>query len=731
MDAPLLDARPARPPADATPRERALLLLAEAGALLHASLDPEATLSSVAQLVVPALADWCAIDLADDPPRRVAVAHVDPEKVRFAEEVRRRWPDDPDAPHGVHHVLSTGETEWMGEIPEALLVASARDPEHLEVIRALGLRSYICVPLVARERVLGALSLVNAESGRLFTAGDVALAEDLARRAALAIDNARLFTEAEAARALAEQNADRVRLALDAGRFGPWEWDVAAGRVWWSPAIEAMHGIPEGSFDGTFEGYARDIHPEDRDRLFAGIESLLREGTHHFVRYRIVRPDGQTRWLEAHGRLYRDAAGRPVKLIGVCGDVTEKLLAEKEARRLERERCASHAYALRAEIAEALTTRGDLATVMTRCVEALTSRLGLVAAALWVAEPEGYALIAQAGAPIDGAFARLPFDAGPFRGILDPDGPLVSEGAGDPRLEGRPLPAGASWLGGLRLGHGDQRAGVLGLFAERPLSEDLVGVLSLAAEAIVQSIDRLRAKATLAAYAQELARSNAELQQFAYVASHDLQEPLRMVASYTQLLARRYRGRLDADADDFIAFAVDGVTRMQTLINDLLAYSRVGTRAREPVEVETERVVADVLANLRTELERTGTRTHVGRLPRVRGDAGQLGQLFQNLVANAVKFRGEAPPEVHIDAEPGDGEWTFVVRDNGIGIAPEFHERVFIIFQRLHTRDESPGNGIGLAICKKIVERHGGRIWIESGPGTGAAFHFTLPATAQ
>ena len=225
----------------------------------------------------------------------------------------------------------------------------------------------------------------------------------------------------------------------------------------------------------------------------------------------------------------------------------------------------------------------------------------------------------------------------------------------------------------------------------------------------------------------DLDRSNKELEQFAYVASHDLQEPLRMVSSYTQLLARRYKGRLDADADDFIAYAVDGAYRMQRLINDLLAYSRVGTRGKEFEPTDCSAFFDQAVANLKGTIVESGAVVDRGPLPTVMADKSQFGQLLQNLIGNAIKYHGDEPPRVHVSAEQKANDWVFSVRDNGIGIDPQFAERIFVIFQRLHNREKYPGTGIGLAICKKIVERHGGRIWLESQVGSGATFYFTMP----
>ena len=229
----------------------------------------------------------------------------------------------------------------------------------------------------------------------------------------------------------------------------------------------------------------------------------------------------------------------------------------------------------------------------------------------------------------------------------------------------------------------------------------------------------------------ELRRSNQELEQFAYVASHDLQEPLRKIASFCSLLETRYAERLDERGSVYLHYIVDGATRMQALVNDLLLYSRVTTRGAEFAPAAMDDALREALTNLELAVAESGAQVSFDPLPRVVGDAAQLARVFQNLIGNAIKYRGEAAPRIHVGAAEESGEWMFFVRDNGIGIAPEYAERIFVIFQRLHTREEYGGTGIGLAVCKKIVERHGGRIWVESTAGRGATFRFSLPHTPE
>ena len=239
--------------------------------------------------------------------------------------------------------------------------------------------------------------------------------------------------------------------------------------------------------------------------------------------------------------------------------------------------------------------------------------------------------------------------------------------------------------------------------------------------------ERKKAEEELKRLSDELARSNADLQQFAYVASHDLQEPLRVISGFVKLLAKSYKGKLDDKAEEFIAHTIDGAQRMEMLIRDLLEYSKVQLKGMVLKPTDCNLLVEESLKNLHTAIAESGAMVTYGSLPTVMADASQLSRVFQNLIGNALKFRGEDVPKVHISAEKKENEWFFSVRDNGMGINPNQAERIFLIFQRLHTEEEYSGTGLGLSICKRIVERHGGRIWVESEPGKGSTFFFTLP----
>ncbi|SNQ61035.1 PAS domain-containing sensor histidine kinase [Candidatus Methanoperedens nitratireducens] len=282
------------------------------------------------------------------------------------------------------------------------------------------------------------------------------------------------------------------------------------------------------------------------------------------------------------------------------------------------------------------------------------------------------------------------------------------------------------WVGELMVKHKD--GGIFPIWLTASLVKDSKGEPIAMVGIITDITERKRVEEERERWTAELARSNAELQQFAYVASHDLQEPLRMISGFAQLLEKRYRDKLGKDADEFIAYIVNGATRMQTMINDLLAYSRVGTQGKPFQPTDCESVLNQVMINLKVAIEQSGAVITHDPLPNVTADTSQMIQLLQNLISNAIKFRSKELPRVHIRAKKKGNEWVFSVRDNGIGIAPEFFGRLFQIFQRGHPANEYAGTGIGLATCKKIVERHGGKIWAESVEGRGSTFYFTIPS---
>ena len=259
------------------------------------------------------------------------------------------------------------------------------------------------------------------------------------------------------------------------------------------------------------------------------------------------------------------------------------------------------------------------------------------------------------------------------------------------------------------------------------LLTELAGDLSYGIATIRANTERNKAEEQLKIFAEELKRSNSDLEQFAYVASHDLREPLRAINGFMELLNKLYKDKLDAKANEYIRYAIDGSSRMDDLLAGLLNYSRVQTHGKEFVPVSAGAAFRAAVANLKQNISETQAVITNDELPTVKADGPQLVQLLQNLIANAIKFRGEKSPQIHVGCQKKQTGWQFSVSDNGIGIDPQFNDRIFLIFQRLHNRDEYPGYGIGLTICKRIVERHGGKIWVESQPGKGATFYFTIP----
>ena len=496
------------------------------------------------------------------------------------------------------------------------------------------------------------------------------------------------ITEQKRAEEKLRESEQRLKRAQEIAHLGSWELDIVKNELTWSDEVYRIFGLEPQEFGATYEAFLEAVHPDDREAVNSAYSDSLQAGKAGYeIEHRVVRrSSGEIRTVYEKCEHFRNQGGEIIRSVGMVHDITERKRAEiafQESQQLLKnivDNSSSLIYVMDKE-GRILLANKAFQTIVGRTHEELIGQTRETYLPKEIAEEhqanDGLVLMAKAPLSIEERNA-------------EPDGMHHYLTVKTPLLDANGQ-----------------------VYAVAGISTDIT--------------ERKRAEETIQRITDDLLRSNSELEQFAYIASHDLQEPLRMVSSYVQLLARRYQGKLDSDADEFIAFAVDGAKRMQNLINDLLVYSRVGTHGNELKPVSAEYLLSEALTNLQLTMEESGATVTHDPLPIVQGDPLQLAMVFQNLLGNAFKFRGSEPPCVHVSARHENDEWIFSVRDNGIGIDPKFAERIFIIFQRLHDRTAYPGTGIGLSICKRIVQRHGGRIWVESEPGKGATFHFTLP----
>ncbi len=528
-----------------------------------------------------------------------------------------------------------------------------------------------------------------------------------------------------------ESVTDAIVSAEEDGRIAFWN-DAARGMFGYEPedvlGKELTVLVPERFVDAHRQAFARRLETGRGDVIARTIELVGR------------RSDGTEFPLEVSLGEWRRGERRA--FTGVIRDLTER-------KRTERYLTAQ------VGVASVLVESPSLEDAAPRFLAAIGGSMGWPAGGLWTPESDGERLRCRAtwhapGADVD-AFEEATLEIALARGeglpgrVWQGGEPVWIRDAENEPAFPRARAAAESGLHGaigLPLVSDGEVVGVIDFFSPeiQAPEHELVDLMATIGTQLGGFIQRKRAEDELAATAAELRarasdleRSNADLEQFAYVASHDLSEPLRMVAGFVQLLQKRYEGRLDEDADEFIGYTVDGVNRMQALIDDLLAFSRVGRGDRELTDVDAGAVARRAVDALSAPLAETGAEVEIGELPTVRGDERELGQLFQNLISNALKFHGDDAPRVRVTAaaEEGGTEWRFAVSDNGIGIEPRHAERIFKMFQRLHGRDAYPGTGIGLAICKKIVEHHGGRIWVEPNADAGSVFKFTLAASER
>jgi PAS domain S-box-containing protein len=482
-------------------------------------------------------------------------------------------------------------------------------------------------------------------------------------------------TELKRAEEALRQSQALLNESQELARLGSWEWDVPADRVNWSDEMHRLFGTSPDEFDESYQAYLARIHPEDRGRVDEIVRGAFATGASFEFDHRVLRTDGEVLVLHAHGEVTLGGDGRAVRMTGTAQDVTAQRRAEEASLRLA-----------------AIVEQTD-AAILANDTEGIITAWNASAERLY-----GFSADEALGSSIS---------------ILIPRDHAGEEWMVQARiLEGHPLERYETE----RLRRDGSRVEVSATVSPiRDGDGKIVGASSIAHDISARN----RAQ-------RELERSNAELEHFAYVASHDLSEPLRTVAGFVELLQRRYQGRLDDDADRFIGYAVDGVSRMQVLIDDLLTYSRAGMRELELEPVNCAALVARVLRSLDPLIRESEAEITVGSLPTVPADEGQLFQVFQNLISNAVKFN-EGAARVEVSAEQSRGGWRFSVADDGIGIDPEQTDRIFKMFQRLHGRDEYGGSGIGLALCKRVVERHGGEISFGARDEGGTVFRFTLP----
>ncbi|WP_252698217.1 PAS domain-containing sensor histidine kinase [Natronosalvus vescus] len=591
--------------------------------------------------------------------------------------------------HDLEYTLAAGQGfDWIPVEPTDLEGRSFYDVWPEETASALepafqaaldGEEASVELEYAGREWVLHGVPITD-ERGEVFAG--MTMAQDITEQK----ERERYLEDAKA----------QLEAATEAGAVGTWEWHVPENRFVTGASFANTFGVdPEDAREGVqLERLLSSIHDDDRDRVAEQIEAAVDTCGDYEAEYRVWNAADELRWVVARGHVECDEDGTAGTFLGALTDITERKRAELQLERNNEQ--------------------------LERLFEILP--VGVV-----VAERDGALIEANNaareiwGGDVFDAESLDEYEKYPVR-WADTDKPVEREEWTIARvLRGEAVTDPAVF-------EIDSQNGERRIVSVRGMPvRDEHGTITRAVITLSDITERREYQQKIEQTIERLEASNERLEHFAYAASHDLQEPLRMISSYLQLIENRYADALDEDGEEFLEFAIDGADRMRSIIKGLLEYSRIETQGDpfEPIDLET--VLTDVLENLRLQLDESDADVQIEALPHVHGDASQLHQLFQNLISNAIEYSGDEPPTIHVDSEREDGKWIVSIHDEGIGIDPDDQERVFEVFQRLHSRDEHDGTGIGLALCQRIVERHGGEIWVDSEPGEGSTFSFTLP----
>jgi PAS domain S-box-containing protein len=630
----------------------------------------------------------------------LAAAHQDPQKIAWAHKLQHRYPPDPNDPGGVPNVLRTGRSGFYPDITEEMLGAGARDEAHLELLREVGFTSVIIVPMVARGRTLGAITLVSAESGRKYEEADLQLAEELGRRAALAVDNARLYEEMRGSRNELETILGGVADGVTAQDSSGWVVyaNEAAARIFGYPTAQEMLQAAPQDFLRKFELLDESGSPFPVDRLPGRLSIRGESSPETLLCFREV-ATGDERWSVVKAKPVFDQEGGIRLAINVFRDVTEH-------RRVEE---------VRARLAAIVESSDD--AILSKTLEGVITSWNSGAENLY-----GYSAEEVVGRPVT---ILVPPE------LPDEVPEILSKLRRGEKIEHYET---------VRVSKSGRRLDVS--LAVSPITDSLGNIIG--ASTIARDItERKRAEEEIRLLNErleqrvsqrtaQLQEANKELESFSYSVSHDLRAPLRHISGFAQMLQKRTEASLDEAGRRHLSVILESAERAGDLIDDLLAFSRMGRSQMRYASVDMNLLVREVLDDLRLETEGRSIDWKIEVLPVVQGDPSIMRVLLTNLLSNAVKYtqnRDEAIIEV--GSESAEGEHMFFVRDNGVGFDMQYADKLFGVFQRLHDAEEFEGIGIGLANVQRIVQRHGGRVWAEGVVGRGATFYFSLPLVAR